>query len=39
MKEFFEPEVNVVMFSVEDIITTSNTNDDFTPGENEGGGY
>lgn len=35
MKEFFEPEVNVVVFSVEDIITTSG----FTPGENEGGGY
>ena len=35
MKEFIEPEVNVVMFSVEDIITAS----DFTPGENEGGGY
>lgn len=34
MKKFVEPEIEVVMFSVEDIITTS---DDFIPGENEGG--
>lgn len=32
MKKFVEPEIEVVMFSVEDIITTS-----FIPGENEGG--
>lgn len=37
MQKFVEPEVNVVMFSVEDIITTSDA--EFTPGENEGGGY
>lgn len=35
MKKFVEPEVEIVMFAVEDIITTSS----FTPGENEGGGY
>lgn len=34
MKKFVEPEIEVVMFSVEDIITTSG---DFIPGENEGG--
>lgn len=35
MKKYEAPEIEVVKFSVEDIITASG----FTPGENEGGGY
>ena len=32
MKKFIEPEIEVMMFTVEDVVTTS-----FVPGENEGG--
>ena len=38
MKVFEEPIVNVVVFTVEDVITTSSGDEDiFTPGNNEGG--
>lgn len=34
MKKFFEPEIEVVSFSVEDVITNSNLEP--TPGRDEG---